>query len=119
MTAFLLILVVGGSVVGDLLKAHGMRRQGAPQSFRGSALRWFALASLRNSWFLLSLLAYGVSFFGFMALLSVQDVSFAVPATALGYVLETALARWLLREQVDFRRWAGATMVVTGVWLIV
>lgn len=114
MTAFLLILVVGGRVAGDLLKAHGMRRQGAPQSFGGSALRRFAFACFHNSWFLWSLLAYGVSFVGFMALLSVQDVSFAVLATALAYVLETALARWLLREQVDFRRWAGAAMVVTG-----
>ena len=119
MTAFLLALVVGGTVCGDLLKAHGMRLQGAPESFRGARLARFALTAFRNSWFLLSLLAYAVSFFGFMALLSIRDVSFAVPATALGYVLETLLARFFLGEEVSWRRWTGAALVVAGVCLIV
>jgi drug/metabolite transporter (DMT)-like permease len=119
MTAFLLFLVVAGGVLGDLLKARGMRLQGAPESFQGAKLVQFAITAFRNSWFLLSLLAYATSFFGFMALLSIQDVSFAVPATALGYVSETLLARWLLRERVSGRRWAGAAFVVAGVCLIV
>ena len=118
MTAFLLVLVVAGAVLGDILKAYAMRRQGPPESFRGSVLAEFALVALRNAWFLLSLLAYAVSFFGFMALLSIQDVSFAVPATALSYVVETLLARWVLRERVTARRWAGAMLVVAGVFLL-
>lgn len=118
MTAFLLALIVGGSVCGDLLKAHGMRRQGEPRSFEIAALERFARQTARNVWFLLSLLAYAVSFFGFMGLLSFRDVSFAVPATALSYVLETVLARLLLGERIDGRRWAGAAMVVVGVLLI-
>ena len=118
MTAFLLTLVVAGGVCGDLLKAHGMRLQGAPQTLTGKALTRFGIASVRNSWFLLSLLAYAVSFFGFMALLSIRDVSFAVPATALGYVLETLLARLFLSEGVSLRRWVGAALVVAGVALL-
>ena len=119
MTLFLLVIVVAGGVVGDLLKAYAMRRQGSPQSFRGRSLSRYGAAAFRSSWFLLSLLAYTVSFFGFMALLSIRDVSFVVPATALGYVLETLLARWFLHEQVSARRWVGAALVVAGVCLIV
>ncbi len=118
MTGFLLCLVVAGGVFGDLLKAHGMRLQGAPETLGRGALAEFAAAAFRNSWFLLSLVAYAVSFVGFMALLSIRDVSFAVPATALGYALETLLARMLLREQVSLRRWAGAALVIAGVCLI-
>ncbi len=118
MTAFLLALVVAGGVFGDLLKAHGMRRQGAPSAFGGRALLRFGVATMRNAWFLLALLAYAVSFFGFMALLSIRDVSFAVPATALGYVLETLLARLFLHERLSARRWAGAALVVAGVALL-
>ena len=118
MTAFLLALVVGGSVFGDLLKARGMRVLGEPESYRHRALARYATATFRNRWFLISLLAYAVSFFGFMALLSIRDVSFAVPATALGYVLETLLARWFLHETVNARRWLGAALVVAGVCLI-
>ena len=119
MTAVLLGIVVAGSVFGDLLKAHAMRRQGEPPSLGGNALARFAATAMRNTWFLLSLLAYAVSFFGFMALLSVEDVSFAVPATALSFALETLLARFALRESVSPRRWAGAALVTAGVWMIV
>ena len=118
MTGFLLTLVVTGGVVGDLLKAHGMRLQGPPPTLGPSALARFGSATVRNSWFLLALVAYAISFFGFMALLSIRDVSFAVPATALGYALETLLARLVLREQVNPRRWAGAALVVVGVALL-
>ncbi len=118
MAAFLLGIVVVGAVLGDLLKAYAMRKQGPPASFQGLVLVGYGIVALRNSWFLLSLLAYTASFFGFMALLSIRDVSFAVPATALSYALETLLARLVLREQVSVRRWAGAFLVVAGVWLI-
>jgi drug/metabolite transporter (DMT)-like permease len=59
-----------------------------------------------------------VSFFAFLALISVSELSFAVPATAATYVLETILAKYLLRELVDWRRWAGATLVAGGVALL-
>lgn len=118
MTVFLLGIVVAGGVFGDLLKAHAMRTQGSPPSFGRRTLTRYAWNAFRSVWFLLSLVAYTASFFGFMALLSIRDVSFVVPATAVGYVLETLLARWLLREQVSGRRWAGAALVVAGVCLI-
>ena len=119
MTAFLLAIVVGGGVLGDLLKAFAMRAQGPPSSFRGKSLTGYAANVFRSSWFLVSLVAYAASFFGFMALLSIRDVSFVVPATALGYVLETVLSRLFLREQVSARRWLGAALVTVGVCLIV
>ncbi len=119
MTLFLLAVVVAGGVAGDLLKAYAMRRQGAPRSFQRRALGRYAVSVLRTSWFAFALAAYTVSFFGFMALLSVQDVSFAVPATALGYALETMLAAFVLRERVSVRRWTGAALVTAGVCLIV
>jgi drug/metabolite transporter (DMT)-like permease len=53
-----------------------------------------------------------------MALVSISDLSFAVPATAGGYVVETLLARFLLAETVSLRRWAGAALVVIGVALV-
>jgi uncharacterized membrane protein len=58
------------------------------------------------------------SFFLFMVLLSMADLSFAVPATAASYVVETLLAKWMLKEQVDSRRWAGSVLVTCGVALL-
>ena len=59
-----------------------------------------------------------VSFFAFMTLLSVADLSFAVPATAASYVLETVLARYVLKERISGKRWAGALLVACGVALV-
>ena len=59
-----------------------------------------------------------ISFFAFMKLLSMSDLSFAVPVTAASVVLETLLACVLLRESVSALRWAGALCVACGVALL-
>jgi uncharacterized membrane protein len=59
-----------------------------------------------------------ISFFAFMALISVADLSFSVPATAASYVIETLLAKAVLKEDVSVRRWAGALLVCAGVALL-
>jgi uncharacterized membrane protein len=48
----------------------------------------------------------------------VADLSFAVPASAASLVIETVLARFLLKERLDSRRWIGAALVACGVWLL-
>jgi drug/metabolite transporter (DMT)-like permease len=53
-----------------------------------------------------------------MKLLSVTELSFAVPVSAVSYVMETVLAKYALKEQVSRRRWAGALLVVGGVLLV-
>jgi drug/metabolite transporter (DMT)-like permease len=53
-----------------------------------------------------------------MDLLSIAKLSFAIPATASSYLLETALAKYLLGEDVGWKRWAGASLVAIGVMLI-
>ena len=115
---FLLALVVLGTVLGDLLKAAGMRRLGEVDDFSASGWAMLAGRVARSPALALSLVGYAVSFFGFMALVSVADVSFAAPATAAGYVLETALAAVVLQEKVGWQRWAGAVLVVVGVGLV-
>ncbi len=92
--------VVLSTVCADLLQSHGMRRGGA-------------------KWKLpLSIVFMASSFFCFTRLLKVADLSFAVPATAASFVLETLLARWMLKENVTARRWAGALLVAAGVALL-
>ncbi len=59
-----------------------------------------------------------ISFFAFMKLLSMTDLSFAVPVSAVTYVLETVLAKYLLKERVNWLRWAGAALVICGVALV-
>ena len=59
-----------------------------------------------------------ISFFAFMALVQVAPLSFAVPASAATFVLETILAKFVLKESVGPRRAAGALLVLSGVVLL-
>ena len=49
-----------------------------------------------------------VSFFAFLALVQREALSFAVPASAASFILETILARTLLKEHLDKKRMIGA-----------
>ena len=113
MTRWLLVVaIVGSTAAADVLQSLEMKRH--PES----SVRSTAGGLLRRPRLLLSVLCMAISFFSFMALLSVSDLSFAVPATAASYVVETGLAKWLLRERVDSRRWAGTMLVACGVALL-
>jgi drug/metabolite transporter (DMT)-like permease len=118
MSLFLLALVVAGTSAGDLLMTIGMKQHDVIDDFRPGALGRALGVVLRNRWVALSILAFAFSFFGFMGLISVTELSFAVPATAAAYVVETLLAGAILKETVSPVRWAGAILVTVGVALI-
>jgi drug/metabolite transporter (DMT)-like permease len=111
-------LIVGATVLGDCFQTLGMRQHGEIRDFRPGALGRAATALARNWYVIVSIAMMAVSFFTFMKLLSIADLSFAVPATAASFVIETVIAKHLLGEQVTWRRWAGAALVGCGVALL-
>ena len=102
-------IIVAATTVGEVMQAAGMRRNGEIHDFRPSALGR-ALAMLSRNIF--------VSFFAYLGLLTIAELSFAVPVTAVTYVLETILAKYILKEHVNRLRWAGASLVICGVALV-
>jgi drug/metabolite transporter (DMT)-like permease len=111
--AWLLVAAIVAATVGaDLLQTYEMKRH------PGSTVSGTAAAVFRRPLLLAAIGCMAVSFFSFMALLRVADLSFAVPATAASFVLETLLAKYVLRERVDARRWTGALLVAAGVALL-
>lgn len=114
----LLGIMVAATTVGEVLQAMGMRRHGEIHDFRPGALGR-ALSLLARNWcVVLSIVAMAVSFFAYLGLLTVSELSFAVPASAATYVFETVLAKYVLHERVNGLRWAGASLVVCGVALV-
>jgi drug/metabolite transporter (DMT)-like permease len=111
-------IIVACTTVGEVMQAKGMRAHGEIHDFRPGALGGVLRTISANGMIVGSVCCMAISFFTFMALLSVADVSFAVPATAASYVLETLLAKFILKEQVSGRRWAGASLVACGVALL-
>jgi len=105
------------NTVGDVLNTAGMKRQDEaeldPRSVAHMVARIF-----RNPLVLAGLGSLAVAFIALLSLLSISNVSFAVPATAISYLLETLLAKYVLKEKVTWRRWGAASLVVFGVVLL-
>jgi drug/metabolite transporter (DMT)-like permease len=115
---FLVAVIVTATVLADALQTLAMRRHGEIRDFRPGALGRAAAALARNGFVIIAVALMAVSFFSFITLLSFADLSFAVPATAASFVIETFVAKYFLKEQVAWRRWTGAGLVACGVALL-
>lgn len=112
-------IIVGSTVIADLLQSAEMKREAVASADLRPA-RWGRVIRdlVRRGPLVLAVFFMAVSFFAFLKLLSIADLSFAVPATAGSIVAETIVARFVLREQVTGLRWAGACLVACGVALL-
>ncbi len=113
----LLGVVVTSTALSDLLQSREMKRAGHQSVSARGVARLLAMIALRRD-LILSILCLAISFFAFMALVQAEPLSFAVPASAASFILETVLARFVLRERVGVRRGAGALLVLGGVILL-
>ncbi len=114
----LVALCVSSTVVGDVFRSLGMRHHGEIHDFRPGAIGGALSAIARNWMVIVSTCAMAVSFFSFMKLVSIAPMSFAVPVSAITFIPETFLARYLLKESVDWRRWTGIGLILVGVIFI-
>ena len=113
----LLAVIIVSTVVSDILQSREMRRAGEGSPNAPGVGRVMALVASRG-YLILSIVCLAISFFAFLALVQTEPVSFAVPASAGSFVLETLLAKFLLGERVAMRRGAGAVLVAFGILLV-
>jgi drug/metabolite transporter (DMT)-like permease len=105
---------------GELCMARAMRSVGEFHDFRLPALRSFLGRAILSGWMWIGLAMMTVAFFSLLGMLSIENVSFVVPVTALNYAVGAAGASFFLGERVDKQRWLGVAVVclgVTVVWL--
>ena len=53
-----------------------------------------------------------------MALLSLADLSYVLPVTAIGYVISVFLGKVFLHETVTRQRWMGTLLIFAGALLV-
>jgi drug/metabolite transporter (DMT)-like permease len=109
--------MVAATVLGDLLQSHEMKEAGE-QSVTARGLARLLHTIVERRLLILGIGCNAISFFAFMALLQAEPLSFAVPASASSFVLETLLAKFVLHETIGPRRIAGAVAVLVGVILV-
>ena len=118
MKELLVAIVVLSTVCADLLQSAEMKRVGELTDFRASGIQALLKTMARKKYLILAVVFMALSFFAFLKLLGIAELSYAVPVSALTIVIDTILARVLLKERVDWRRWTGAALVAAGVYLV-
>ena len=104
------LLVIALNNFGNLILASGMRR--LPETVGTNPLGY--LAAMFDPEVALGIVLLIGWTLTRMALLSWTDLSFVLPATATGYVLNMALSQTFLHETVDAQQWAGAMLITAG-----
>lgn len=108
------------ATAGDVFMAAAMRQIGDFDTIRAhSGMKGAILAVIGNCKFLLGVFCMALSFFSLLFALSRADVSLVAPAAAaLTFVTNAFAAKWILKENVDRRRWFAAVCVCIGVFLM-
>lgn len=118
MMAVLIAVMVLMDAASDVLLARGMKQLGAPANLWPSALVRLSARAAVNFSCVMGILTAAVHFVCFLALLSLADLAFVIPAASLVYVVSTLGARFVLRESISPRRWAGIVLVCLGVAIV-
>lgn len=53
-----------------------------------------------------------------MTLLSWADLSYVLPVTSIGYVMNTIIGKYFFGENITPARWAGTLLIVAGIALV-
>jgi drug/metabolite transporter (DMT)-like permease len=114
----LFILIIVGGTAGELCIARAMRIVGEVTDFRPLAIIRVILRALRVGWMWLGVALMATAFFALLGELSIENVSFVVPVTALNYVVGALGGKAFLGERVSRERWAGVALVCVGVMLV-
>ena len=108
-----LLLFIGLKAAGNLSLAWGMKR--LPQM---SASPLPFLRAMLDPYVALGIIALILALLTRMALLSLADLSFVLPVTAVGYVLAAFLGKTFLHELVSGQRWMGTILIFAGALVV-
>ena len=117
-TALFIAFVVLAGTGGEIAATHAMKRVGEVKNFAPRALLRVLGRAFCQGWMWVGIALMALAFFSLLALLSWENVSLVVPATALSYVVGALGAKFLLGEQVSGVRWVGVILVCIGVALV-
>jgi len=116
-TVALALIVVCGTA-GELCVTRAMKVIGEVKQFTPVALIKVAIRAIQVKWMWLGIGLMAVAFFSLLGALSVENVSFVVPVTALSYAAGTFGGQVFLGERVSRGRWLGVSLVCIGVTLV-
>lgn len=113
-----MLLAITAGTIGDLLLARGMKEMGDISAMSLKGIFNVAVQALTTPKLVVGTAMLAIFFFLWLAVLSWEDLSVALPMQALNYVLVAFLSQYFLGETVSPLRWAGTLLVCLGVVMI-
>ena len=117
-TMIVMFMAVTAGTVGDILRAKGMKEMGDISAMNLRGIMEAAFKALTTPKLIMGTAMLAIFFFLWLAVLSWEDLSVALPMQALNYVLVAFLSQYFLHETVTPLRWAGTILVCVGVMMI-
>jgi len=100
--------------IGVVYLSKGLKQVGGVERFSAGEILRVVKAGAANGNVLLGVALETAFFICLLILLSRRDVSFVWPLTALGFVLTTLAAKYVLHEQIPAVRWLGVVLIMIG-----
>ena len=99
---------------GDTFLARGMHSLGPVSLAHPAEL----IRAIFSPWVAAGIVLLIGFFASYLTALSFADLTYVLPATSLGYVIMTVLAKWWLHEHVSAWRWLGVLSITMGVGFV-
>jgi drug/metabolite transporter (DMT)-like permease len=104
--------------VGVVFLSRGLKQIGEVEQLTATAVGRVIRRGVANPSILLGVVLETIFFGALLYLLSQRDVSLIWPLTALGFVLTSFAARFVLHEDIHWTRWLGVALIVVGAALV-
>ena len=117
-TALVLIIAILAQASGNMFLSRGMKHIAALNANGTANLAHVAMQAVESPTIWIGTLLLMVFLALYATGLSWADLSFVLPATSFGYVVNVAFAHYFLNEPVSLERWAGTVFIAIGVLLV-
>jgi drug/metabolite transporter (DMT)-like permease len=110
----IVLLFIALKAAGNLSLAWGMKH--FPQTMSANPIPY--IQAMFDPFVALGVVALILALLMRMALLSLADLSYVLPVTAIGYVIAAFLGKTFLSETVSGQRWLGTVLIFLGAALV-
>ena len=117
-TLVVLFIAICAQVLGDVCLTKGMKSIGEVNTLDPVQLFQIGVQVFTNPFIWLGIAILTIFYLLYLVALSWADLSFVLPVTAFGYVLNALMAWQLLGEHIAFTRWLGTTIICVGVAVV-
>lgn len=117
-TFLILFIAICAQSLGDVFLTMGMKSIGEVDTLNAIELLQVGVKVFTTPYIWMGIVILSIFFGLYLIALSWADLSFVLPVTAFGYVLNALMSWQLLGERISAARWLGTIIICAGVAVV-